>query len=108
MTTQAAQDGRLALSAHALATELAKVIHALDTAHAHGLAIPPAAGEAAATLGALVTCWESNSRGRPAPTEAKAMLGLVPAEPSRYAPGHYDGDGCTFPAAGHFAGEVTA
>lgn len=76
MTTTAALDARLALSAHAVRVHLEGLTDAIDTAHAHGLAIPPAVAGSLAVVGALAAAWEFNARGVPAPDHVKALLGL--------------------------------
>lgn len=62
----------------AVATQARAVVRVLDRAHALGLAIPPKAADAAATLAALGEAWAANSAGHPAPRSTKQQLGLVP------------------------------
>jgi hypothetical protein len=70
----------MSLSAHAVRTHLAGLVDAVDTAHVHGLAIPPKVADALATIGALAAAWEFNADGRPAPEHVKALLGLPAPE----------------------------
>lgn len=76
----AAQDCRLSLSANAVRVQLHGLTAAIDTAHAHDLAIPPKVAEALAVVGALAAAWEFNARGVPCPDHLKALLGLSTPE----------------------------
>jgi hypothetical protein len=66
----------MSLAANGLTVQLRHVVDVIDRAHTAGLAIPSKATEAVDILHALALCWDANSRGRPAPEEAKATLGI--------------------------------
>jgi hypothetical protein len=61
----------------------------------------------------LARGWECSGCGRvgdverdadaPSPAQPPTPQGGDVLAPSRYAPGHFDGDGCIFPEPGHFA-----
>lgn len=68
---------RMAHAADAVHNHVVDLTRTLDAAHRQGLAVPQKAADAVQVLAALAVAWDANSSGLPAPSEAKATLGLI-------------------------------